>query len=183
MFRFSICWQYLLSLLILLSSVAGDVSTTVVSVTSTKTVHVTATDYSGACDNFVGACVVYGTTRNAPYTTTVYVGGASPPPPPPSVTTSTTTIVAITTASNSGDCSGFVGACVVYATNSANAPSSTVYYAGGNSQHSAVGNAQGYIGPKEPSNQGFIGAASIQQWSRWGTLLSAVAMLGLVLWI
>ena len=187
MSRFSIRWQHLISLLLPLVFVAADVTTTVLSVTSTTTVHVTATDYAGACDNFVGACVVYGTARNAPYTTTVYVGGSSPhpsPPPPPSVTTSTTTIVATTTASKSGDCSGFVGACVVYATNShSNAPASTVYYAGGNNQQSGVGNAQGYIGPKASTGGGFIGAASIQQCSRLGVLLSLVATFGLVMWI
>ena len=183
MFRFCICWQSLISLLVLLGVAAGDVSTTVVAVTSTKTVHVTATDYAGACDHFVGACVVYGTARNAPYTTTVYVGRSSPRPPPTSVTTSTTTILATTTASNSGDCSGFVGACVVYATNSANAPASTVYYAGGDSQHSGVGNAQGYIGPKESTGDGFIGGASIHRCSRLGALLSLVAMFGFVFWM
>lgn len=156
--RLAISWL-LLCLLLVLSS--ADTSTTVVSVTSTTTVHVTATDYTGACENFVGACVVYGTYGNAPYTTTVYVGQQSPPPPPPpppTVTTSTTTIVATTTASNSDACSGFVGACVVYATNSRNAPQSTVYYAG-SSNAPRPGNNQGYIGSGQGDSQGYIGGA------------------------
>jgi hypothetical protein len=77
-----------------------------------------------------------------------------------------------------------VGACVVYATNSASAAASTVYYAGGRNDHSGLGNAQGYIGPKESTGDGFIGSgASIPQCSRLGALLSLVATLGLMFWI
>ena len=177
------CWLLLFLLFFGLSN--ADTSTTVVSVTSTTTVHVTATDYTGACENFVGACVVYGTYGNAPYTTTVYVGQQSPPPgpppPPPTVTTSTTTIVATTTASNSGACSGFVGACVVYATNSGNAPASTVYYAGSNDP-ARPGNAQGYIGQSAGDSNGYIGSASYTKVSFTALVLSTiVCVLGLVL--
>ena len=174
------CW--LLLSLLFLSLVNADTSTTVVSVTSTKTVHVTATDYTGACDNFVGACVVYGTNGNAPYTTTVYVGQQStiPPPPPPTITTSTTTIVATTTASNSGACSGFVGACVVYATNSRNAPASTVYYAG-SSASARPGNAQGYIGESSGDSDGYIGGAPYAKASFTALVLGLVCALGLIL--
>jgi hypothetical protein len=182
MCRFSSRWA-LFSLLGLLGFTAGDTSTTVVSVTSTTTVHVTATDYAGACDNFVGACVVYGTAGNAPYTTTVYVGQSPPPPPPPTVTTSTTIILATTTASNRGDCSNFVGACVVYASNSASAaPVSTVYYNGDNNHHNGLGNNQGYIGQAEGGSDGYIGSASVHKWSCMAAM-SVVTLFGLMIWI
>jgi hypothetical protein len=175
------CW--LLLSFLFLGLVNADTSTTVVSVTSTKTVHVTATDYTGACENFVGACVVYGTYGNAPYTTTVYVGQQSTtPPPPPTITTSTTTIVATTTASNSGACSGFVGACVVYATNSRNAPASTVYYAG-SSASARPGNAQGYIGESSGDSDGYIGGASYAKASFTVLVLGLACALSLVLHI
>ena len=150
---------HLVILYALFAIAPAQAATTVVSVTSTKTVHVTATDYAGACDHFVGACVVYGTNGAAPYTTTVYV---SRPSPPSSLTTSTTTVIATTTASNIGDCANFVGACVVYATNAA---SSTVYYQATGAS-SRPGNAQGYIGPKQPDSDGYIGqsAATRQNW-------------------
>ena len=166
MFRFSLCWTCLSAILLLISIVASDVTTTVISITSTTTVHVTATDYAGACDNFVGACVVYGTANSAPYTTTVYRGRSSSPP---STTTSTTVIVATTTASNSGACASFVGACVVYATDSAHGPASTVYYNGNgnnNNNHHGLGNAQGYIGKDPNGGDGYIGGASMVQSSR-----------------
>ena len=176
-------WALLFSLLSLLGLTVGD-TTTVVSVTRTTTIHITATDYSGACDNFVGACVVYGTAGNAPYTTTVYVGQSRPsppPPPPPTVTTSTTTILATTTASNSGACKSFVGACVVYASNAATAaPASTVYYHGG---HTGPGNNQGYIGQASGNSDGYIGGASVHRWSHVGVALSLGAIFGLMIWI
>jgi hypothetical protein len=200
----------------LTAQVAAQVSTTVVSVTSTTTVrnltrdmyeteadaeqvHVTATDYQGACNDFVGACVVYGTYASAPYTTTVYRYAPSPPPPgppppppspppTPSWTTSTTVVAATTTVSNSGACADFVGACVVYGT-SANAPASstvyygsngnptrTVYYAGNSAApaQQPAGDGQGWIGQKGgDSGDGFIGEASSRD--RW----TCLAVLGL----
>ena len=171
-------FPYLAILYALLTIAAAQAATTVVSVTSTKTVHVTATDYAGACDHFVGACVVYGTNGAAPYTTTVYV---SRPSPPSSFTTSTTTVIATTTASNSGACAHFVGACVVYATNAA---SSTVYYPSAGAS-SRPGNAQGYIGPKQPDSDGYIGrsVATRRTWRRDVFLgLVGLAMLS-VMWL
>ena len=160
---------HLFILTLVLAIAAAEVSTKVVAVTSTKTVHVTATNYAGACDNFVGACVVYGTANAAPYTTTVYVG-RSASPPTTSITTSTTTIIATTTAANSGACSGFVGACVVYASNAAGSASKTVYY--GASASARPGNAQGYIGPKYAGGgDGQIGGAAPLRSLRWEALL------------
>ena len=171
---------HLLILHTLLAVAASQaVSTTVISVTSTKTVHVTATDYAHACDNFVGACVVYGTYGAAPYTTTVYVGRSGTAA---SLTTSTTTIVATTTVSNSGDCANFVGACVVYATNGRGSASRTVHYAASSTPHSAVGNNQGYIGTKQPDGgDGYIGNAAPRQSWHWKGLLGLGA--ATILWV
>lgn len=171
MFPSSLRCLHLLTLSILLATAVGDVSTKVVAVTSTKTVHVTATDYHGACDNFVGACVVYGTAGTAPYTTTIYKYNR-PSSSSTSTYTSTTTILATTTASNSGDCSGFSGACVVYATNSGRPATSTVYNVGGSGNHAGAGNSQGYIGPKEASGDGEIGGAAVQWILSWEAILS-----------
>lgn len=165
--------------MLLLSLATAGISTTVVAVTSTTTVHVTATDYDGACENFVGACVVYGSPYgSAPYTTTVYASQQSN-----TIITPTTTIVATTTASNSGACSGFVGACVVYATGSGNAPASTVYY-GGENDPSRPGNDQGYIGPATDGGDGFIGAASSLH-DFWGLTLvwSLISALCALVWM
>lgn len=172
-----------LFLFFLLGLASADVSTTVISVTSTKTVHATNTNYAGACDDFVGACVVYGTYANAPYTTTVYRGRSSDTT---SLTTSTTTLVATTTASNSGACSGFVGACVVYATNSGSAASasSTVYYQSSNN-HNGLGNNQGYIAQgSNGGGNGYIGSgASGRDCSQIGVLVSLILVMGLGVWI
>lgn len=137
---------------------AAQTSTTLVSVTRTTTVRVTATDNESACANFYGACVVYGDGNAAGYTTTVYryapTTPANPPPPPSPtptpVVTSTTTFLATTTASNSDACQNFNGACVVYGAGAGGgAASSTVYYAGsegdGGNGHQGVGNSGGYI--------------------------------------
>lgn len=121
---------------------------------------------------------MYGTYASAPYTTTVYryapiqtpPAPPSPPPPPTSRrptsatwVTSTTVVPATTTASNSGDCSGFVGACVVYGTNGISGGTSTVYYSGNSAVPQPAhgnGNGNGYIGPKEEGGgDGFIGSA------------------------
>lgn len=135
-------------------------TTTLVSVTLTTTIHLTSPTPSntnnagGPCENFYGACVVYGGQGAAAYTTTVYATGPSPTPTPttPSTTfTRTTTLLATTTVSDSGACADYSGACVVYATNGAAA--TTVY---GGQQ----GNGQGFIGGGgQQGGQGFIGAA------------------------
>lgn len=204
----------LICLLLLARSGKADTSTRIVSITSTTTVrvlgvrqtlqiyhiltpsqvHVTATDYQGACENFVGACVVYGTYASAPYTTTVYRYAPSPspprapaPPPTPSprtntITTSTRVILATTTASNEGACSNFRGACVVYGSNTvAGQPTRTVYYdgtstvvyAGASATPTRPGGGQGYIGPKADAGDGVIGgAAGIDRWT-WITVVGA----------
>lgn len=168
-------WTYL-TFVLLLCNAAAQVTTTVVETTSTKTVHVTATDYAGACDNFVGACVVYGTHGAAPYTTTVY--RYAPTSTSATLVTSTTTLVATTTASDSGACESFVGACVVYATNEDGAATRSVYYAG-SSATARPGNDQGYIGPKQDDGgDGVIGrgaAGTVQ--SSMNTVLGFVLLL------
>lgn len=154
----------LISALLFAAVSAAGTSTVLVALTSTRTVYATATDHRGACDDFYGACVVYGSRGNAPWTTTVYrnhpTWSTTSTPTPTSLVTSTTTVLATTTAANSNACSGFVGACVVYATSSGAAATSTVYYAGGNNGHDGVGNSQGYIGPKVDDGSGVIGSAA-----------------------
>lgn len=168
-------------------------TTTTVSVTSTTTVHVTATDYRGACDNFVGACVVgltkdeaccnwlidfqvYGSNGGARYTTTVYV--YSPLRTASSTSTETTTILATTTVSDGAACRGFSGACVVYG---GSASASTVYYPASSQGHLSAGNGNGYIGLKN-GGDGFIHGG--RQFQR---VIAAVAVLisvglALIMW-
>ncbi|KAK0247248.1 hypothetical protein B0A54_11923 [Friedmanniomyces endolithicus] len=111
-----------------------DQSTTVVAVTATSTITHTATNTDGAqgaCNNFYGACVVYGGSGDAAYTTTIYATGPSTTyatPTPTSLVTSTSTattevVVQTTTVSNSGACQGYDGSCVVY--NTANGAAAT----------------------------------------------------------
>lgn len=157
----------------LLAISTAQTSTTLVSVTRTTTVRVTATDYESACANFYGACVVYGDGDAAGYTTTVYryapTSAPNPPPAPPApstpVVTSSTTFLAATTttAANSAACRDFEGACVVYA---GPAASSTVYYyAGGGSEgtgHQGLGNSDGYIAAQgnDDGGEGQIGGTA-----------------------
>ena len=170
----SLRYEHLPILYTLLAIAASQAATTVVSVTLTKTVHVTATDYAHACDHFFGACVVYGTYGAAPYTTTVFVGRSDTTLPP---TTSTKTIIATTTVSNSGDCANFRGACVVYATNVRGSASSPVHHAASNRPHSGVGNNQGYIGTKQPDGgDGYIGSGATRQSWHWEVMLSMGAV-------
>ena len=141
---------------------AAQTSTTLVSVTRTTTVRVTATDYEGACQGFYGACVVYGDGDAAGYTTTVYQYAPSTSSTP--VVTSTTTFLATTTAANSDACASFTGACVVYGPGYGGASSSTVYYAGSsndNNGHDGLGNGQGYIAAQgEDEGEGQIGGTA-----------------------
>ncbi|KAK1073205.1 hypothetical protein LTR12_010816 [Friedmanniomyces endolithicus] len=131
-----------------------DQSTTVVAVTATNTITHTATNTDGAqgaCNNFYGACVVYGGSGDAAYTNTIYATGPSTTyatQTPTSLVTSTSTattevIVQTTTVSNSGACQGYDGSCVVY--NTANGAAATTVYAG-NSGNSGGGNGNGEIG-------------------------------------
>ncbi|KAK0270866.1 hypothetical protein LTR35_013918 [Friedmanniomyces endolithicus] len=129
-------------------------STTVVAVTATSTITHTATNTDGAqgaCNNFYGACVVYGGSGDAAYTTTIYATGPSTTyatPTPTSLVTSTSTattevVVQTTTVSNSGACQGYDGSCVVY--NTANGAAATTVYAGNNG-NGGGGNSNGEIG-------------------------------------
>ncbi|KAK0837700.1 hypothetical protein LTS02_017916, partial [Friedmanniomyces endolithicus] len=131
-----------------------DQSTTVVAVTATSAITHTTTNTDGAqgaCNNFYGACVVYGGSGEAAYTTTIYATGPSTTyatPTPTSLVTSTSTattevIVQTTTVSNSGACQGYDGSCVVY--NTANGAAATTVYAGNNG-NSGGGNSNGEIG-------------------------------------
>ncbi|KAK1069328.1 hypothetical protein LTR74_004894 [Friedmanniomyces endolithicus] len=131
-----------------------DQSTTVVAVTATSTITHTATNTDGAqgaCNNFYGACVVYGGAGDAAYTTTIYATGPSTTyttSTPTSLVTSTSTattevVVRTTTVSNSGACQGYDGSCVVY--NTANSAVATTVYAGTNG-NGGGGNGNGEIG-------------------------------------
>ncbi|KXT05758.1 hypothetical protein AC578_1061 [Pseudocercospora eumusae] len=143
----------ILTTLLLATIAACQTSTTLVTATTT----VTATE-SGACNNFVGACVVYGTEGEAPYTTTVY---AEESETSKTTVTSITTIsvaAAETTADAASACQGFVGACVVYGSGVAGANYQTTVY-NGNSPQATLENSGGYIGPGG-SSDGYIGEAS-----------------------
>ncbi|KAK5677469.1 hypothetical protein LTS10_010041 [Elasticomyces elasticus] len=129
-----------------------DASTTVVAVTATTTITQTAYNTDGgqgACNNFYGACVVYGGYGHPSYTTTIYASGPSTvysTPSPTSLVTSTSTatevVVQTTTVSDSGACQGYEGSCVVYNT-ADSAAATTVYTGNGNGQG---GNGDGVIG-------------------------------------
>lgn len=149
-------------------------STTVVSVTSTTTViHATASDLANACNNFNGACVVYGDNdvHGAPYMTTVYRNSS---PTPTMIVTSTTIVQSTTTATDTNACQGFNGACVIYAGNG-EAASTTVsagYRDGGaGQQQQHLGNADGYIAMHKGKAHAAVAA---------GTSLSALTWFGVM---
>ncbi|KXT09318.1 hypothetical protein AC579_259 [Pseudocercospora musae] len=145
------------------------------------TTTITATE-SGACNNFVGACVVYGTEGAAPYTTTVYAGESATSR---TIVTSTTTIsvrAAGTTADAASACQGFVGACVVYGSDAAGA-SYTTTVNNGHSPQATLGNSGGYIGPGG-SGDGYIGEASSLNMRIVIPLISlAVVNIGFFVWM
>ncbi|TKA82737.1 hypothetical protein B0A55_01089 [Friedmanniomyces simplex] len=162
-----------------------DQSTTVVAVTATTTVTQTATNTDGAqgaCNNFYGACVVYGGYGNPSYTTTIYATG--PPtthttPTPMSLVTSTSTatevVVQSTTVSNSGACQGYDGSCVVY--NTANGAAATTVYAG-NSGNGGGGNGNGEIGnTSNGRGDGAIGSGASTLERRFALALAAGSLL------
>ena len=163
--------RHLSALCTLISFTLAQTSTTLVTATTT----VTATE-SGACDNFVGACVVYGTDGAAPYTTTVYTAN----PAQATITATATTTVYLSAGAPvtaaSGACSDFNGACVVYASDAQGASYTTTVY-GGNS-----GNNQGLIGGKKGgSGDGFIGGSSaltVGSWTAAVVLLMALLNAG-----
>jgi len=164
--------RIVISLILLAAyTLAESTSTTIVAITATTTVTQTATGTEGACDNFYGACVIYGSYGStAEYTTTVYgtpLPPASPEPPPnttPSPTTtlvtSTSTIEQTTTVSETGACQNYDGSCVVYGADGS--PTTTVYSGSSSNegQHGHPGNSDGEIGESSGSSDGAIGAAA-----------------------
>lgn len=169
-----------------------SIITSVVSIFATTTVQgppappsgSERSDWNHACNNFIGACVVYGGGSDgaAEYTTTIYVG-SSLPSPTTVVTFSTTTIPATTTVtgSSAGACEGFTGACVVYGTGDG-AGTTTVYASGSSNSGNNDGNGvigqstegSGEIGNTE--NSGQLGnASSLRRW----TTASAVGLLAI----
>jgi hypothetical protein len=143
-------------------------STTVVSLTSTTTIHAQASDIGSACSNFEGSCVVYGDNNNGdgtPYTTTVYREST---PSPTSLVTSTTIVPATTTVSDADSCRDYRGACIVYAGSGEGAYTTTAagygnVQAGG---QQALGNSDGYIAMHDKFDSAVMGAgSSLSVWS------------------
>ena len=145
-------------LLSLIFALARSQSTMVISVISTTTVHATTSD-SDACNNFYGACVVYG-DQGTPYTTTVYRDTTAAPT---EVVTSSKTVVQTTIVSDAGACSNFAGSCVVYGGNNGGAAYTTTAsgYQGGQADgQRPLGNSDGYIAQNKGGREGFIAAGS-----------------------
>jgi hypothetical protein len=144
-------------------------STTILSLTSTTTIHAQASDIGSACSNFEGSCVVYGENNNgdrAPYTTTVYREST---PSPTGLVTSTTIVPATTTVSDADGCRDYRGACVVYAGSGEGAYTTAAVgsqseQAGG--QQQALGNSDGYIAMHDKFDSAVMGAGgSMSAWS------------------
>jgi hypothetical protein len=156
----------LLSSLLFASTCAQ--STTVVSLTSTTTIHAQASDIGSACSNFEGSCIVYGENNNgdrASYTTTVYREST---PSPTSLVTSTTIIPATTTVSDADSCREYRGACVVYAGSGEGAY--TTAAVGSESEQAGgqqvLGNSDGYIAMHDKFESAVMGAgSSLSAWS------------------
>lgn len=158
--------------LLLLCGLIHAQSTTIVSLTSTTTVHATATDYANACNNFNGACVVYGDNEanGAEYTTTVYRDSSLTPT---EIVTSTTVIETTTTASDASACENFNGACVVYAGNGEAAYTTTAAgFNGGQAvNQQALGNSDGYIARNKGDGAVVVGTgSSLAAWTWFGAL-------------
>ena len=175
--------------LALLCAHAFGQSTTVVDVTATTTVTATTSGGSnGACNNFYGACVVYGGYGSASYTTTMYAGNPTDTviltlTTPTSLVTSTRTISQTTTASNSGACNNYDGACVVYG--NSGVATTTVYSGSGGSSHRGQGNGDGEFGEDtNDGSDGAIGGAAPLGARTTLSLLSVVgAISGLAFWL
>lgn len=154
----TICLSFLLTLAL--------AQPTVVSVTSTTTIHATATDDSNACNNFYGACVVYG--NNGAYTTTVYATDTSTPT---RLVTSTTVVPATKTVTDASACQNFDGSCVVYASGGSGRYYTTTAYAA----TSSLGNSGGYIAKSsDRDSPGYIGAANSLAGASWVASLRLV---------
>lgn len=135
----------------------------------------TTVDSPNGCNNFVGACVVYGTDN--PGTTTVYASNTTPSPT--SFVTQTTTVYVSATAKPTSACQNYFGACVVYGGGGAGgAQYTTTVYNDGSNTGGNNGNGQGEIGQTGgDSNQGAIGGASqvSVRWARGLTIPLALA--------
>ncbi|EME83178.1 uncharacterized protein MYCFIDRAFT_211264 [Pseudocercospora fijiensis CIRAD86] len=167
----------ILATLLLPTIATCQTSTTLVTATTT----VTATE-SGACNDFVGACVVYGAEGAAPYTTTVYAGNSETSRTTVTPTTTVSIGAADTTADAASACRDFVGACVVYGSAAAGASYTTTVY-NGNSLQTTLGNSGGYIGPGG-SSDGYIGEASSLNMRIVIPLISlAVVNVGFFVWM
>jgi hypothetical protein len=166
----------LLSFFLLASAHAQ--STTVVSLTSTATIHAKTSDVGSACSNFEGSCVVYGDDNNgdgALYTTTVYREST---PSPTSLVTSTTIITATTTVSDADSCRDYRGACVVYAgSGDVHTTTAAGYWSGQAGGQQALGNSDGYIAMHAKARPAVVGAASSLSAGTWLTLTFAGAVM------
>jgi hypothetical protein len=162
----------------LLSAIVHAQSTTVVSLTSTTTIHAQASDIGSACSNFEGSCVVFGDSNNgygASYTTTVYREST---PSPTSLVTSTTIIPATTTVSDADSCRDYRGACVVYA-GSGEGVHTTTPAGYGNGQaggQQALGNSDGYIAMHAKAQPAVLGAGNSLSAATWLPLVSIGAV-------
>ncbi|KAL1582701.1 hypothetical protein WHR41_08574 [Cladosporium halotolerans] len=152
-------------------------STTVVSLTSTTTIYASATDLANACNNFSGACVVYGDNdaHGAPYTTTVYRGSS---PTPTSVVTSTTIVQATATVTDANACQDFDGACVVYAGSGEAAYTTTAsgYRGGQAGQQQHLGNADGYIATHKGKAHTAVAAGASLSAVTWLSVLTCFGL-------
>ena len=171
----TICLCFLVSL--------AAAQTTVVSITSTTTIHATTTDSSNACNNFAGACVVYGSPNGqgaAAYTTTVYSGNPTTSPTPTSLVTSTTVVLATKTVTDASACQNFDGSCVVYGSGGSGQYYTTTAYAA----TSSLGNSGGYIAAESNRDSpGYIGAASAMAGLSWVASLGVCVGWMLMVWI
>lgn len=166
-------------LIVIICAYANAQSTKTVSVVSTTTVHATASD-TDPCNNFFGACVVYG-DNGAAHTTTVYGGTTAAPT---EITTSTT-IVQTTTVTDAGACANFAGSCVVYGNaNGQNAYTTiTAGYAGGQVvEQQALGNSGGYIARYKGHGPVVVGAGSSLPTLRW-TFSLLITIVAITVWL
>ncbi|KAF2215794.1 hypothetical protein CERZMDRAFT_89995 [Cercospora zeae-maydis SCOH1-5] len=112
----------------------------------------------GACNNFVGACVVYGNADTTPYTITVSAGSHSPADDTVSTTTVTLSRTSDTTPDAGSACADFTGACVVYGGAENPSYTTTANNGGSSSDDTQPGNSDGYIAA-EKGGDGYIGEA------------------------
>ena len=163
-------------LIVLTCALANAQSTKTVSVISTTSVHATASD-TDPCNNFYGACVVYG-NDGAPHTTTVYRDTTIAP----SEVTTSTTVVQTTIVTDAGACANFAGSCVVYGGGNGQNAYTTVVAGYQSGQQQALGNSDGYIAQYKGHGPAVVGAGSSLAAMGW-TTLSFVAVVAIALWL